>query len=115
MKPFKRTERLNTLLQRTLSDILLREVKDPRVKGIVITRVKVSADLSVASVYFRIIGDDKNKEEVLSGLKSAESFVKAKAGKELKIVRIPELHFFYDEKIDEYERITKILNEDRKT
>ena len=110
MKPFARSDRVGGQIQKVLSDILLRRVKDPRLKSASITGVKMSRDLRIARVYF-ITSDKKHSvDKTIEGFKSAVGYVKFKLASELGLRYMPELKFFYDESFEYGVRIDKILS-----
>lgn len=84
------------------------QMSDPRVAGVTITAVKLSPDLQIATVYFRVWNDgDITKAQL--GLESAAGFLRNKLAKALKIRRVPELRFFYDESIERASLIEDLL------
>ena len=100
MKPFARSDRVGCQIQKILSDILLKRVKDPRLKSASITGVKMSRDLRIARVYF-ITSDNQNTvDKTIDGFKSALGYVKYKLASELGLRYMPELRFFYDESFE---------------
>jgi ribosome-binding factor A len=110
MKSFARSGRVGCHIQKVLSDILLKRVKDPRLKTASITSVKMSRDLRLARVYF-ITSDDKNNvAQTIEGFKSALGYVKYKLAAELGLRYMPELRFFYDESFEYGVHIDNILN-----
>ena len=110
MKPFARSDRVGCQIQKVLSDILLKRVKDPRLKSASITGVKMSRDLRIARVYF-ITSDDKNTvDKTIDGFKSALGYVKYKLAAELGLRYMPELRFFYDESFEYGVHIDTILS-----
>jgi ribosome-binding factor A len=86
-------------------------MRDPRLEGITVTAVKLTADLQLASVYFRIYGDDPIKAAELArdGLKSAVGYLRRKVAEAVDIRRVPNLRFFYDESIERGSRIEGLL------
>jgi len=110
MKPFRRSDRVGGLIQKTLSQILKKHIKDPRLENIMITGVKMTQDLKLARIYFSVFGGKVAKEEALEGLKRARGFVKHSLGRQLDLRYMPELEFFYDESFDYGERIEKLLS-----
>ena len=111
MKPFARSDRVSGHIQKALSDILLKKIKDPRLEFATITNVKMSRDLRVARIYFTITGDKKSAEEALEGFKSAIGYVKRTLAGQLGLRYMPELKFFYDESFDYGSHIDKILKD----
>jgi ribosome-binding factor A len=111
MPQFRRTERINEQLRQEISLMLRGEVRDPRVGLATITEVETSPELDHAKVYFTAHGDEDQKGEVLSGLRSAAPFIRGQLGKRLHMRRIPELHFEIDRKLENAMRIESLLRE----
>lgn len=94
-KEYPRHERIGEQIQRDLSELIRKEIKDPRMSPIVtVAEVKVSADLSRASVYITVL-DDKGKASV-DVLNRASGFLRGQLGQRLRLRMIPHLHFIYD-------------------
>jgi ribosome-binding factor A len=111
MKGFKRTDRVGSLMRDILSETLLTSVGDPRVRDVTITRVTVTADFSLARVYVRALGADQGgREEALKGLASARGFLRAEVGQRIRLLRVPQLEFHYDDLPEEIERVERILD-----
>jgi len=107
----RRTERINDLLRSEISDLIRREVKDPRLGGLVsITEVQVSPDLRNARVYVSVLGSDEDKTSTLAALGAAAHFIQRELGMRLTMRRTPELSFFADEALKEGARIMSILD-----
>ena len=111
MKPFARSDRGCGHIQKALSDILLKKIKDPRLESATITGVKMSRDLRIARVYFTTPGNKKGGEEAVEGFKSAIGYVKRTLAGKLGLRYMPELRFFYDESFDCGSHIDKILKD----
>jgi len=109
MKPFTRSERVSGHIQKVLSGILQKEVKDPRLERIVITGVRVTRDLRIAKIYFTTSGGPKNIQEVIEGFQSALGYVKRTLARQLGLRYMPDLKFYYDESFDYGSQIDKIL------
>jgi len=110
MDPYK-TNRLNNAIQKTLSQLLQLEVKDPRVGFVTIGGVSLNRDHSVARVYYSVMGDDEAKQRSLAGLKKARGFLQGKLGKVLGLRQTPELRFFYDDSLDRSLELENVLKE----
>lgn len=95
-----RKERLNESIKELLSELLMREVKDPRVGFVTVTAVQVTIDLEVAKVYYSVMGSDEDRDASKQGLESAKSFLRKTVGRELKLRNSPELRFIYDDTLD---------------
>jgi ribosome-binding factor A len=109
---YQRSERVGELLTEVIAEVLREDIRDPRVTAVTITAAKVTKDLRQARIYFTILGGaSENKDSVLAGLKSALGFIRARLGKQLKLRFVPAIEFFYDESVDEAERIEKLLRE----
>ncbi len=94
---------------------MLRKVKDPRIKFLTITAVKVTHDLRQARIYYTLLRrDEERSDEVERGLKSATGFVRAELGKRLRLRRVPEIHFIKDELYEQALRVSEsIVNLER--
>ena len=109
MKPFARADRVGGQIQKVLSDLLLKGIKDPRLKMTSISGVKVSADLKLARIYFIISGDVKRRQEAADGFKKAQGYIKRELARQLGLRYMPELKFFYDDSYDYGTRIDTLL------
>lgn len=114
----QKKKHLDKLLKRTLSQIIHRRTKDPRIGFVTITRISLSNDLRNAKVYVSILGDQNEQEKCLKGLHSATNFIKSKLASELKKSRfIPTISFHLDRDLEKAHQIMiKIgkLEEERK-
>jgi ribosome-binding factor A len=104
-----RPERVGEAIRQELSVILQRDVHDPGIGFVTLTRVKVSPDLQVVRVYYTVIGDEKTRKETAKALTRATPFLRRQIGGRVNLRRVPELHFQYDEDIEKQDRIEKIL------
>jgi ribosome-binding factor A len=109
MKAFQRSDRVGGEIRKVLSDILRREIKDPRLEMAVITGVKMARDLKSARVYFTVNGDAQDKEQAMNAFKSAHGFVKRALGGRLGLRYMPELKFYHDDSFDYGSHIDDIL------
>jgi len=100
MMPFSRADRVGGLIQKVLSDILKKSIKDPRLKMATITGVKVARDLKQARIYFSISGGSQKKGAAIKGFNSAHGFIKRTLAQELDLKYMPNIKFFYDESLD---------------
>jgi len=109
MKPFKRADRVSGLIQRALSEILHKRIKDPRLEMTTITGVKMSSDLKLARIYFTTSGGMKSIEDALEGYKNALGYLKRILARQLGLRYMPEIQFFYDDSFDYGSHIDKVL------
>ena len=106
-----RPERVGEAIRDDLSQLLAREVHDPGVGFMTITRVKVTPDLQIARVYYTTLGDENARRETARALRRAGPFLRRQLGQRLRLRRVPELEFFYDESIAHADRVERILHE----
>ena len=111
MSRFKRADRVADLIQMEISDILLRQVRDPRISAVTITGAKVSDDLRTARIFFVELGKDQCSEEVKTGLASATGFLRRELGRRLQRRCVPELLFSYDPSFAYGNRIERLISE----
>ncbi len=111
---YKRSDRVGDLLLELISQLLTKEVSDPRIGPVTLTGAEVSKDLRHARIYFNLLGDGKRRGEVLSGLKSATGFIRAKIAKELKLRFVPTIEFVHDDTQDQARRIDDLLQQVKK-
>ena len=109
MKPFARSDRVGGQIQKVLSEILLKKVKDPRLENASITDVKMSRDLRIARIYFVASGNKQGIEQAAKGFESALGFVKRTLARQLGLRYMPDLKFFYDESFDYGSQIDEVL------
>ena len=109
MISFSRSDRVSGLIQEVLSDILKKEIADPRLQMATITGVKMSADLKLASIYYTISGDKKALNAAAKAFNGAHGYIKKKLARQLELRYMPQLRFFYDESFDYGSRIEKLL------
>ena len=110
----RRSERVADLLLETLSELLLREVKDPRIGSVTLTGIDLDEDLRHARVRFCTLGDVSMRDRAQKGLESAARFMQGKAARLLRMRFTPDLQFEYDdgfEKADEMDRLLRKLHE----
>ena len=92
----QRIARIEGEMQRVLSTLVSREVRDPRVGNITITAVNVAPDMSTARIFFMPFGDKHTPEEVAEGLTRASGFLRGELGRALQLRHAPRLEFVYD-------------------
>ena len=111
----QRKQRVEHGLRDVLTELIAREVRDPRVRAatlITVTRVELNVDLSVADVYVSIIGDRATVDGALAGLGKAAGFLRGPAGRKLNLQHAPELRFQRDVSLDMSEKLTAIVRDD---
>ena len=108
---FKRADRVADLIKAELSDILLKQIRDPRIGLLTITDVKMSDDLRSAKIYVVQMGKDKLDAELQAGLEKDKGFLKRELGKRLNLRYMPDVFFFYDKSFEYGSRIDRLLME----
>ena len=111
MNSFKRADRVADLIKMEISDLLLKQVRDPRIGLVTITGVKVTDDLRTARIFFVELGKDQCSEEVQAGLGKATGFLRRELGRRLQLRCVPELLFAYDPSFAYGNRIERLISE----
>lgn len=104
-----RPQKLGDQIQREISELLARELRDPRVGMVTITAVDVSPDLSHAKIFFTSLEKEK-LEDTLVGLKRAAGFLRSQLARRLKMYTTPELRFVYDESVERGDRLARLID-----
>ncbi|MDH4109308.1 MAG: 30S ribosome-binding factor RbfA [Gammaproteobacteria bacterium] len=113
-REFARSQRLGSQIQRTLSELLQFETKDPALAGVSLTAVELSRDLGVAKVYFSLLDPDGDVAAAQAGLQRAAGFLRGKLGSAIKIRHVPELRFLHDDSIAHGFEISRLIEEGSK-
>jgi ribosome-binding factor A len=103
-------DRVAERIQAILSELLLREVADPRLKNVTVTDVSLDPELMFADVYVNALADESRQDEVMAGLARAQGFLRREVGKRMRLRTLPELHFHWDETLERGERLNKLLS-----
>ncbi len=104
--------RINGEVQKVLSTLISREIKDPRINPMTsVVGVEVSPDLKTAKVYISVLGDDESKESTRRGLKSAASFMRGQLARTLNLRNTPELTFVIDSSIEYGVHMSHLIDE----
>ncbi len=106
-----RIERVNNIIRQEISELLQRQVKDPRLGSfITITSVSTSPDLKYAKISVSQIGNEGSRQEILSVLSAASGFFRKELMKTLRLRRIPELSFQWDDSIERGAHILELID-----
>lgn len=106
-----RPDRVGEQIRHELTELLAREVHDPGIGFVTLTRVKMTSDLQLARVYYTLMGDESARRDTARALTRAAPFLRHQIGQRIRLRRVPELEFFYDESIANQDRIERILQE----
>ncbi len=109
-----RHEKLSSLVLRRASEVILYELKDPRIGFVTVTRVKLARDLRHVVVYYSIVGTDGEKSRTTHALESARGHVQSEIARAMRTRITPLVQFKYDESVEGSVRVSRILDELRK-
>ncbi len=104
-----RPERVGEEIRKELAVLLAREVHDPGIGFVTLTRTKVSPDLQLVRVYYTLIGDEKAKRATHLALERATPFLRRQIGGRVRLRRVPELRFEFDRSVEHQDRIEQLL------
>lgn len=111
----RRIERLNSLIRQEISDLLLKELKDPRLDNFIsVLRVDTAADLSIAKVYVSLYGPEESKKESMAALDSASRYIRNELMKRIRIRTIPDVVFQEDDSIAKGAQVLELIDEIQK-
>ena len=108
--PNKRADRVGQLILEEVSQVLITRLRDPRLVGVTFTRVKLTADLKIAHIYFSLIGGEEQIAAAAEALAGAKGVLK-RALQPLKLRYLPDLDFHYDPNLAYADRIDQVLRE----
>lgn len=104
-----RVEKLQELIKQEISQMILQELKDPRIGFVTVTQVEVTGDLREAKVYVSIMGGDEQVKESWQGLQSSLGFIRREIGKRIRLRFTPEISFALDKSLDYSAHIQELL------
>ncbi|MFA5542474.1 MAG: 30S ribosome-binding factor RbfA [Bacilli bacterium] len=102
-------ERLEKILEREIATIISNDVKDDRLKFVTITNVNLTNDLSIATVYYTVLGDQNQVIATGENINEAKGFIKGLLSKRLEVRKTPDLRFKFDDSFEQGNRIESIL------
>jgi ribosome-binding factor A len=111
MSQGSRPDRVGEQIRGELALLIARDVHDPGIGFITLTRVQVTPDLQQARVYYTALGDETSRQNTARALGRAAPFLRRRIGSRLRLKRTPELTFQYDESIAGQDRIEQLLND----
>jgi len=106
-----RKNKIAAEIQRIVNELLLAEVKDPRLTGVTVSAVEVSGDLGVATVFFSTISLDDDPSDVREGFERARGFFRSRVAEALQLRRVPELRFRHDTSARRAAEISRLIDE----
>lgn len=105
-----RQQRTADRIQEILSELLLRDMRDPRLQGLTITGVRIDRELQYADIYINALGDDSREDEIMEALQRATGFMRRELAHQMSLRTVPNLHFHWDPTLAHAERISEILD-----
>ncbi len=102
-------ERMAGRIRQILSELLLREVSDPRLLGLTITRVELDQELQFARVWVNALGEEEREAEILMALGHAKGFLRREVGKRVRLRKTPDLQFRWDATLEQGERMNQLI------
>ena len=111
MSQGSRPDRVADQIRSELALLLAREVHDPGIGFVTLTRVHLSPDLQSARVHYTVLGDEKTRANSARALGRATPFLRRQIGRRLRLKHVPELQFLYDESIERQDRIERIIQD----
>ena len=111
MSQGSRPDRVGEQIRSELAMLIAREVHDPGIGFVTLTRVQVTPDLQQARIYYTALGDEKSRRNTERALGRAATFLRRQIGSRLRLKRTPELQFHYDESIAGQDRIEQLLHD----
>jgi len=109
--PAVRRERLAQAMREVLSELILTESKDPRLAGVVVSAVELSADLKLARAFFSVFGDSERERQAADGLQQARNYLRRQLGRRLRMHSSPEIEFRRDLGFERADRVQRLLDE----
>ena len=104
-----RVEKLQELMKQEISQIILQELKDPRIGFVTVTQVAVTGDLREAKVYVSLMGNEKQVEDCWKGLQSSLGYIRREIGQRIRLRFTPEISFALDKSLDYSAHIQELL------
>ncbi|MFY9134892.1 MAG: 30S ribosome-binding factor RbfA [Bacillota bacterium] len=106
-----RPDRVKAAIREEVSNILQRDLKDPRLGFATVTDVDISGDLQHVKIYVSILGEEESRTETMKALESAKGYIRSEIGRRVPLRLTPEITFEYDESIERGARILKLIEE----
>ena len=106
---YQRSHRIADQIQKEISSLLTKGLKDPRIGFVTITGVEVTPDLHFARVYYTVMGDSETRARTATGLTKATAFIRRELGRRMRIRYTPDLSFVFDATLDHSEHINRLL------
>lgn len=103
-------DRIAGRIRTILSELILREISDPRLQHITVTDVEIDPELQYARIFVNALGEEERQKEVMQALRHANSYLRREVSSRMRLRKAPELHFIWDESLERGERIRRLLD-----
>ncbi|MDX2160438.1 MAG: 30S ribosome-binding factor RbfA [bacterium] len=104
-------DRVGGRIRQILSELLLREIADPRLAGLTITKVELDPELQFAKVWVNALGEEEREAEILLALQHAKGFLRREVGKRVRLRKTPDLQFKWDSSLDHGEKMHRLIED----
>jgi ribosome-binding factor A len=111
----RRTVRLAEEIRDEVATIIGRDLKDPRIGFVTVTRVELADDIRNAKVLVSVLGSSSERERTVQALRTAAGFVRREIGRRIRMRHVPELTFQFDAGVDATDRVARLLEEVQRT
>ena len=108
-----RSDRVAERIKVEVSEIIRREVDDPRIGFVTITSVKVTPDIKFAKIYISVLGTEEEKKEALEGISSAKNFIKVKLCSKLMLQSMPDIAFEFDASLEKANKLWALMQKNK--
>jgi ribosome-binding factor A len=108
-KPSHRLSRVESQLMRQLATLIEREIDDPRISDVTISRLKMSKDLRHAKIYFTVL-EEQHAQKVVHALNHTVTYLRRRIGETLDLRVVPELFFIYDEELQKAQHLSDLIS-----
>lgn len=102
-------DRIANRIRQILSELLLREISDPRLHGVTVTEVEIDPEFAYARVYVNALGEEARQQEILQGLAHAKGFLRREVGKSIRLRNTPDLSFAWDTRFNRADQIEQLI------
>lgn len=102
-------ERMEKILEREISNIIFQDIKNEKIKFVTITKASLTNDLSLATVYYTVYGNEDQVSATIEALNEAKGFIRSVLSKRIEVKKTPDLKFKYDESFEQGNKIEEIL------
>nr|MBC7245089.1 30S ribosome-binding factor RbfA [Chloroflexota bacterium] len=109
--PTRRQERVSSRIQEEISELLQQRVRDPRLTYVTVTKVEITADLKLATIFVSALGDQKSRDDALAGLQHASRYIRRELAQRLQMRFAPELRFMLDDTWEHVARVESLLEQ----